>query len=195
DLAARFGVSRTRVREALKMLEALKIVEIRHGKGVFVREPTIVPSVEQVVLKYRNDNSMLRALAEARFLIEVSAAELAVRRATPEQLVQMQECIERQRRALARGAWDRALDLAFHRIYLSMVNNPVLADWGRVIAEFFAQEIPIVRGPRFNEATVTEHVEILQALTARDPRRLEYAMRRHLELKRLPFADEEPETP
>lgn len=190
ELAKIFGVSRTVVREALKILEALKIVEIRHGKGVYVREPSIVPTVEQVVLKYRNDNSMLRSLAEARFLIEVAAAELAVRRTNPEQLKEMKVLLDRQKEALAAGNWDRTLDLEFHRVYLSMVNNPVLADWGQIIAEFFAREVPIERGPRFNDVTVQEHEEIYEALQARDARRLEYALRRHLELKRATLSDE-----
>jgi DNA-binding FadR family transcriptional regulator len=84
DLAEKFIVSRTSVREALRALESVGLIEIRPGEGTFVREVSVDALVEPLALVLVSQREMIGELFEARRLLEPAIAGLAARRARDE---------------------------------------------------------------------------------------------------------------
>src|SRR2546427_6289572 len=94
DLAEKFLVSRTSVREALRALESLGLIEIRPGEGTFVREVSIESLIQPLALVMVSQREAIGELFEARRLLEPALAALAARRATPEELQEMHRILE-----------------------------------------------------------------------------------------------------
>src|SRR5439155_4866644 len=89
ELAEKFVVGRSSVREALRALESLGLVEIRPGEGTFVREVSVESLIEPLALVMASQREAIGELFEARRMIEPALAALAARRATPEELHEM----------------------------------------------------------------------------------------------------------
>src|SRR5256712_213293 len=85
DLAEKFVVSRSSVREALRALESLGLVEIRAGEGTFVREVSVESLIEPLALMMVSPREAIAERSEARHLLEPRIAALAARRRTDEQ--------------------------------------------------------------------------------------------------------------
>ena len=82
DLAEKFLVSRTSVREALRALESLGLIEIRPGEGTFVREVSVESLIQPLALVMASQREAMSELFEARRLLEPLIAGLAATRAT-----------------------------------------------------------------------------------------------------------------
>src|SRR5438876_920131 len=97
DLAAQLGLSRPSLREAIRALIALNILESRHGEGTFVSslEPDLLTEPIDFVLQV-NDGG-LRALFEARRVLEAGVAALAAQRATHLRLGELADFVQRGR--------------------------------------------------------------------------------------------------
>src|SRR3954453_987461 len=80
DLAERFGVSRTAVREAIKSLTEKGLIEVFVGRGTFVTNLTTDRVVESITLLLRNEQDNIESLQEARELLEAATARLAASR-------------------------------------------------------------------------------------------------------------------
>src|ERR671926_1168235 len=103
ELAERFRVSRTSVREALRALEMQGIIESRQGGGTFVRSAdteALVPPLAAAILRGQRE---LAEVLEVRELIEPAIAALAAARATPEHTAELESLLERQRECIAAG--------------------------------------------------------------------------------------------
>src|SRR2546430_9607739 len=96
DLAQKFVVSRTSVREALRALESLGLIEIRPGEGTFVRGVSVESLIEPLALAMLSHREAIGELFEARRLLDPAIAALAARRATPEELAEMERILEDQ---------------------------------------------------------------------------------------------------
>src|SRR5919108_336556 len=103
DLAEMFVVSRTSVREALRALESLGLLEIRAGEGTFVREVSVESLIEPLALVMASQREAIAELFEARRLLEPGIAALAASRATPEEVSEMERILEDQAKAIAAG--------------------------------------------------------------------------------------------
>src|SRR5438132_10883587 len=114
DLAEKFLVRRTSVREALRALESVGLIEIRPGEGTFVREISVDALVEPLALVMLSQREALGELFEARRLIEPAIAELAATRATPEEIQEMERILEEQAKEVGRGRTGLAQDAQFH---------------------------------------------------------------------------------
>ena len=150
DLAEKFVVSRTSVREALRALESVGLVEIRAGEGTFIREVSIDALVEPLALLMASQREATGELFEARRLLEPSLASLAAGRATPEEIQEMERILEEQAREIAAGRTGLAQDARFHTaIGVAALPASVLAaidSHGRVKAAALIAEL--LRRPR-----------------------------------------------
>src|SRR5216117_2250085 len=114
DLAEKFVVSRSSVREALRALESLGLVEIRPGEGTFVREVSVESLIEPLALMMVSQRGALAELFEARRLLEPGIAALAASRATLEEASEMERILEEQSKEIAEGRTGLVQDAAFH---------------------------------------------------------------------------------
>ena len=131
EFADRLGVSRNSVREAIRMLQAAGLVDVRHGTGSFVREAVDGPLAQLMLFRTLVAQSAPAALVEVRRLFERSCAELAAARRTEADLAAMRESIDRLRRLGGDPQTDTGAlldaDLAFHRAVYRASGNVLIA--------------------------------------------------------------------
>lgn len=131
DLAREIGVSRTPVREAIKVLAAAGVLEVRHGHGTFIAKGPQASLAQLLLFQIHMKASTPQQLMEVRLIFERSCAELAAERRTPEDLAAMRECIERLRPLTEEACPDldaiTEADLDFHRAVYQAAHNEMIA--------------------------------------------------------------------
>ena len=180
ELAQRFDVSRSVMREAVRVLESMYLVESRRRVGVSVRPKSEWNVYDPQVIRWRlagaDRPGQLRSLTVLRSAIEPVAAGLAARHATAEQCAELTEC------ALGMVAHSRGHklegyllhDVAFHRVVLAASGNEMFARLGDVVAEVLTgrtQHDVMFEDP--DPAAVTLHVQVAEAVREGDAVRAE----------------------
>ncbi|MDT0318647.1 FadR/GntR family transcriptional regulator [Streptomyces millisiae] len=179
QLAETFGVGRSAVREALKSLSLLGLVDIRQGDGTYVRDASsdLLPQVLEWGLLLGDQT--VDDLLEARACVETDLAELAAARRTDNDLVALDTHFSRMAAAHEDPAAYLEADLAFHRALAQAAHNVTLAGLQArletLVAVWIKQNI---RNPR--EGRLAEHTAVLDAVRAGDPRAAREAMRAHM---------------
>ena len=182
EMASRFGVGHPTLREALKKLEALGTVTIKHGSGVYVQDNRDVFVMSNPIFRGEVSKDMMLDLIEARIPIEVKSVVQAARNGTEEHLRRMKEYLEKAEQHIEDDAVLNQANMAFHREIAVASGNVVMAQLLEVLSNLFEKEqrkILDIWGSR--EQDHAEHVGILEALQARDETLAEERMRSHLE--------------
>ena len=182
EMARSFGVGHPTLREALKKLEIIGVVEIKHGSGVYVGRCQNGPIVSNPIFDGVVSKKLMLDLIEARMPIEVKAAALAATHATEEHLQRMENLMTEAENNLHDDAVLSTTNMAFHREIASASGNTVLADLQDVLTNLFQREqrmILDIYGSRTKDHA--EHVGILDAVRARDEALATERMRAHLE--------------
>src|SRR5215475_1931225 len=182
DLAEKFVVSRTSVREALRALESLGLVEIRPGEGTFVRQVSIDALVEPLALLMVSQREGIGELFEARRLLEPSLAALAATRATPEEVQEMERILDEQAKEVAAGRTGLAQDAQFHAAIGAAAHNRAITRIAHGIMDLLTQSREeSLNTPGRPQRSHESHRRILKAIAERSPRAAEQAMRDHLD--------------
>lgn len=182
DMASRFGVGHPTLREALKKLEALGSVTIKHGSGVYVENNQDVLVMSNPIFAGDVSKKMLLDLIEARIPIELKSVVQAARHATDEQIARMEQLLDEAGEHIDDDTRLTRANMAFHRKVASASRNMVVAQLLKALTNLFEREqraILDIYGSR--EKDHAEHVGILDALSARDEAVAEQRMREHLE--------------
>ena len=125
-LIGMYGVGRSTIREAIKLLVAENVVEVRHGKGTFISERTGLNN-DPLGLKYADQTKLLRNLFETRLIVEPQIALLAARRAGKEDIKKLQQILNSFGDSDAdSGARFPSLDAEFHTALANCTRNEVL---------------------------------------------------------------------
>ena len=184
ELAQSFGASRSSVREALGVLEALRVIERRPQSGIYVRPAMSEPSVEALVLQealdVRSTTAAYEQAQEARIIHEVEAVKLAAKRRTSDDIVAMQATIEASSANLRSGLNLADDDEAFHLTLIAAAKNPILLR----ISKSLYMMTRSVRFAYFEVAgsgaqSIKEHMQILQSITRREAAEAANLMKRH----------------
>lgn len=194
EMARSFGVGHPSVREALKQLEVVGIVEIKHGSGVYVRKGNDILLVGNPVFGSLPSKKLLLDLIEARIPFEKTSAALAAEHATPEQLARMTELMVEAGENLDNDAVLNETNMAFHREIAAASHNVVLAQLQEVLTNLFQREqrlILNIYGSRDKDHD--EHEDILNAIRAGDAELARERMRAHLEGVRQVILQWDPE--
>ncbi|MCU1522614.1 MAG: FadR family transcriptional regulator [Arthrobacter sp.] len=187
ELSARHEVSRMTVREAMKTLEAQRILSVERGRGTFVNPLNRWASLDAVLRaasEGKDDASAAVQLIELRRMLESGACELAAARIVDADLESLYRHLEAMRSA--HGSNDIALfveaDLAFHDLILKASENvfaAVLFEPLHRILEKRRTETSKV--PDIQEHAIWHHQQIADALASRDPHRARDAMDAHMQ--------------
>lgn len=181
QLAENLDVGRSTIREALKALDVLGIIEVRQGDGTYLRQSTsdLLPQAIEWGLMLGQHKAL--ELIEARRHVEVTIAELAAARADESAIAALRQQLERMRSAEDSAAFVEA-DVAFHLELADAAANSVLRD---ILVSIRALlQVWIRRAIQHTdgiETTLAEHEELLAAVEANSPKRAAAAMRRHME--------------
>lgn len=125
ELIDLFKVSRTTIREAMKILKAENIIEIQQGRGTFVSKKTGIKG-DPLGLTFSDQKDLLKALLEARLIIEPPITLLAAQRATDSDLRDLEEVIIRMKELNHLVKNSAELDLEFHTLIAKATGNDVL---------------------------------------------------------------------
>lgn len=180
-MAENFGVSRNIIREAMKILKERHLVELKNGDGARVVKPD-TNSLKDVINRMVVMGSVsLSQIYEMRNALEVSAAGLAARRSTQEQIQALFQIID--------AMWENRgnkqewvhLDLTFHEEIAKASGNPLFVEFLKPLSG--ALEHVFAKGyhtPGALEKSVQMHREIVCAISRRNPEEAEERMREHL---------------
>lgn len=186
DLMGRMGVSQTAVREALRSLTSIGVIEVHPGKGAFVRSvaPEMLVHPESIYFLLQRE-TMLHAL-EVRRILEVEAIALATERATEEDLDDLREALEKIASGLDSG--DRPFQHSpyFHLAIAKAAHNEVLTNMVQSFVRLLVEGASVfgAHAPGAIENEYQSHALLLESIAARDPEASREAMRHHLGIAR-----------
>jgi DNA-binding GntR family transcriptional regulator len=170
-VAREFGTSQTPVREALRDLEALGLVEISAFRGARVRRPTREELVEALIVR-----AELEALVVGPLAGRLSDGDVSV----------LEGYLSGMRRSVAEGdvVTDAAADVGFHTYLVELTGNRTLVRAWRLL-EPHARTYMTLTAPGSNRHHIAElHAPILDALRANDRARADAAIREHFDVAR-----------
>jgi GntR family transcriptional repressor for pyruvate dehydrogenase complex len=182
DLAHYLSVGRPTLREAIRIVSALGLVEVRHGDGTFVVDnhaEFIGRAFSWTVLL---DSQSVEELIESRVAIESTLAELAAQRAEPGEIARLRGLVE----AMARSGGNRKAftkaDIDFHLAIAELARNVTLSRLLFALQSLLRQWIDrALRASSENyEVALDHHREIFAAIEAHDPVAAHAAMRKHV---------------
>ena len=184
-LSEHLGVSRSALREAIKVLGAKGMLDVRPRTGTRVRPRDCWNLMDPELLSWCGpalDSELLRSLLECRQLIEPGAAVLATANATAAQLAAIEAAFERMVRADNLNARVEA-DLDFHVAVLKASGNLFLAQWASTVSSVLLAAFRVSAGTAASgDDAFTAHREVMEAIRLREPLRAERAMRRLLSI-------------
>lgn len=181
DLCEMHGVSRTVIREAVKLLESRRLVRIERGRGTIVEGPNSDPVADSLRLMLRRNRHGIEDLLEIRKILETGIAALAAERRTEANLQAMERnlAVMRAKPSEPEGYVDADLD--FHAEIARAAGNPVLLLILQPMAELLRESrIATFRGPRFVLLRTRQHERIFQAIRQQHPEEARTAMLEHL---------------
>lgn len=181
-MARQFQVGSPTLREALKKLETVGLVDIRHGSGVYVGEAPGTFLFTNPVFGAQPSKKLLVDLIDSRIPIEMRTASLAARNATPEHLHEMERLLNQAESTLDDGDTLTQVNLSFHREIALASGNLVMHQILDVIAKLFRREQRVILDIKGNRSEDhAEHVAIFEAIRAGDEPMATLRMKEHLE--------------
>ena len=182
SLAGMMDVSRPVVREALRALSLMRVVDIRPGDGTYVTSLEPRQLIAHLDFVFAKDSVALVQLLEARRVVEAGNARLAASRITERDLVALDGLVD----ALARSIDDpdrfSELDIALHEAVCAAAGNFLLSQFMNIVSTLGKVSRERTGGLRsVREAALADHRRIVDALRARDPDAAERAMQGHLD--------------
>jgi DNA-binding FadR family transcriptional regulator len=184
DLAERFGVSRTVVREAVQALQAKRLLRSSPRVGLTVRPVQEWHLYDPDVIRWRlagaERTTVLDELTELRGAVEPAAAAAVARQADREKRTKLLQSSARMRAAAAVGDRTSFLeaDVEFHRLLLGMCGNPLFAQLAPVTEELLRGRAALKLLPTAPDpADADRHDAVALAVAAGDPELAEVAMR------------------
>ena len=181
QLAASLRVSRVVVREALKVLEALGMVEIMQGSGTYVVDPHRDPVAAALAAGSTVDMAFIRQLIDVRAALDVKAAELAAERATAKDLTRLRAVLRDLDAEHAHDPAAASLSLVFESLLAQVAGNPLLSANQRAVHQLWVKAwsaVGLAPGPK--QAFNAEHRAVFEAVAAHDPAQAGRLMAAHV---------------
>jgi len=181
QLTGLFGLSQTVVREAIRGLAAMGIVEIRHGQGVFVKSVSADMLIEPETLFFLLEKEAFLQAIEVRRILEVESIALAAERATAEDLALLRSHLEKMKHARTEPEPLR-YSAEFHLALARASHNQVLANMMQSFIRLIAQASShIARAvPESIDQEFPQHYELYEAVASRNPDEARRRMRIHV---------------
>lgn len=184
DLCQRFGVSRVTIREALRVLEASGLVEIRVGArgGAFLTTPTAERLGEGLADLLVLSPLTAATVTEARMVVELGILPLVVERATEQDVKDLFAMIDEGAAALEAGSYTMGMSAAFHVRVAKCTHNPAIE---MLVQSFHGPMLMSLReaqvaAPLMGHKGTEEHRALAEAIKGRDLEAAQDVMRVHL---------------
>lgn len=182
ELAVLMDVSRPSLREALRTLSVMGVIELRHGSGIYVTRLEPARLVEHLDFVFSLDDSTYLQLFETRKALEPAICALAAQRITEEEVAQLEECLSRSSLGFTDYEAYLQADLDLHEIIVTAARNPLLQRFMsslRSLGKASRKRTAVL--PGVVEQTIQDHQRIVHALREHQPEAAQQAMLVHLE--------------
>ncbi|MCC9704305.1 FadR family transcriptional regulator [Streptomyces sp. MNU76] len=185
ELMEDLGVSRNSVREALKALQALDIVDIRHGYGTYVGEASLTPLVDgltfRTLARPDGDTAALAEILQVREVLEDGLVRRVAGTLTDDELDALAAVVDRMEAAGQAGEPVAELDRDFHELLYASLGNALIP---QLLGAFWTVFLRVAGARGWTddptpELTVRRHRDIVAALRARDVEGAQRAMSDH----------------
>jgi GntR family transcriptional regulator, transcriptional repressor for pyruvate dehydrogenase complex len=182
ELAETFQVSRSSVRDAIRALEVMGLVEPRQGEGTVVRDVTAETLVNPLSTMLTHKRELVTELLDLRLMIEPPLAARAAKHATDEEILRMEDILRRQKEKLSRGELAIEEDSEFHYAIAKAARNSVVLKVVDVFMDLLreSREQTLQVDGRLQKS-FSGHRRILDSIKNRKASLAEAAMRRHIE--------------
>ncbi len=182
ELAEMLQVSRSSIRDAIRSLELMGLVEPRQGAGTIVRELSAESLVNPFANALKRRQELVSELLDFRKMLEPPLAARAATHATPDEISEMEEILQRQEGKLSQGEVAIAEDAEFHY-------SVALASGNSIVLKVLDILMDLLRDTRERslqlkgrpERSLAGHRRILAAIKRHDAGAAKDAMRRHIE--------------
>lgn len=181
DLAAALGVSRPTLREAVRGLMALRIVEAKHGDGTYVTSLAPELLAEPIDFLLRLDKENMALLGETRQVLESAIAQLAAARAGGDDVRALQDTVAQYAEAI--DDMDRCIELdqAFHAQLAQAARSPILASLLSTVSMLARKSrLATARSEDIRRKSDVDHRRILEAIETGDGNLAAQAMTDHI---------------
>jgi GntR family transcriptional regulator, transcriptional repressor for pyruvate dehydrogenase complex len=173
DLAAALGVGRGSIREAMKILSALGIIEIRQGDGTYVAKSVRHSLCDPLLFDLMMSETNGRELVELRLLLEAGIARMIIERASDSDLAAVEQAAGSMATLVADGVRDpkqlAEADLQFHHALARATHNELVQKIYSFVLEFFAPYVERSSSvPDVGSRAIALHAGIIAALKQRD---------------------------
>lgn len=187
ELTNLLGVSRTSVREALKILKGNDIIEIVHGSGIYVND------IDGLLLgdfdsdhEYRQILRRLKELAQARIMIEIFCAVEVSKSISPEQLDQLYSIEEQESKFLSNLSENPDqyvfISLDLESLIVKLYGNPFIIDFHKKIEESWKKYLLAINSmPYTTELRHEDHLNIIKAIASQNKSKIEKEIRTHIQ--------------
>ena len=170
ELSRRLRVGRNSVREAVKALESLGVLETRRGSGIYVREFSLDPLLDGLQYQFLSDLRELRDFIQVRVVLELGMIESALQHMTDKQVELLEAIVERMRVRAERGESFPEQDREFHHYLFEPGENSIILkmlDVFWVTHSRATQDLDVDEPARYR--VYEDHVAILNAVRASTP--------------------------
>lgn len=183
ELSRQLGVSRNSVREGVKALESLGVVETQRGSGVFVKNFSFDPLIESLPYGLLTDLRELRDLLEVRRILETSLLESAITTTTDEQVARLKQVVEVMRQRAEEGIPLVQEDRDFHHTLFDHLENKILLKLLDVFWLAYRKAVELGNADVLRDPdpvkTYYAHAAIAAAVEARDIEEACTALKKH----------------
>jgi GntR family transcriptional repressor for pyruvate dehydrogenase complex len=182
SLAGMMNVSRPVVREALRALALMRVVDIRQGDGTYVTSLEPRQLIAHLDFVFAKDSVALVQLLEARRVVEAGIARLAAFRITESEVAALGDLVASLASCIDDPDRFSELDIALHEAVCGAANNFLLSQFMNIVSTLGKVSRERTGGLRaVREAALRDHRRILDALRAHDPDAAQQAMLEHLD--------------
>jgi GntR family transcriptional repressor for pyruvate dehydrogenase complex len=182
DLMEQLGVSRPTLREALRTMVGEGLLEVRPGRGTYVREPTSAAAIQGQVVSLLLSSEDIVEIQEVREILEPEVAARVAERATEQDLQELDALLNEMEQAIEAGTSVFEIAWAFHRRLPEAAGNAAMAKIVDIIyAMIRLSEQPLYDRYFDPHQELEDHRELVRVFKTRDPEQARAAMRVHLQ--------------
>ena len=180
ELTQSLGVSKTSVREAIKMLQAMGIVEVKRGQRTRIREHIEDDAINPLMFQLLVEKGTATDILNFRLMFEQAFTLMAMEYATEEDIKRIQETLRRFEQRIERGFPKAEDDLAFHYAILESTHNSFVIRTGTTILQLFKASIgeSVQDHP---QVALEDHTRIFSAFCRKDENAVKEAIMKSFE--------------
>ncbi|MDE1179347.1 FadR/GntR family transcriptional regulator [Paraburkholderia sp.] len=180
-LAQDLGISRPSLREAMKSLESLGIVESRHGEGIYVKAFSFDSIIENLPYAFVSDGRSLKDLLQVRAAIELGSVPSVIEQIKPAEVQELRELASRMMKKAKAGELFEDEDRQFHATMYRCLGNAFLNTLTDLFWRVFNRMDQSSASPtrKAQEASARDHADIVKMIEAKDLKGLISAYEKH----------------